>query len=199
MCVSTGRTPGVLQSLQLLLFMLYRIVAKSAHFLLQVRPSFRMYQFRNLWKNFCQIWFWRLSWKSVEKFENFLKLGKIIGLFKLPASWNGHKNVLFECYGIRLLGEPITCKHNANATQFYVTPTLPILFKRKLWASYVSCFRCARTAGCRIPSRGALPAGCRVACWSVRECGWVIRFPTGVSNKANSHIPYRAHAVSLRV
>jgi len=32
LCISTGRTPGILQSLQQLLFTLYRIVLKSAHY-----------------------------------------------------------------------------------------------------------------------------------------------------------------------
>ena len=65
------------------------------------------------------------------------------------------------------------------------------LVQKKNMSGYVSCFRRARTACCRIPSCGALPAGCGVACWSLHGCGWVITYPTSVSNKANSHIPCR--------
>jgi hypothetical protein len=61
------------------------IVAKSAyhlrHVYLSVCPSARIYQQGSNWKDFCEIWYWRLSWKPVMKAQIRLESYKIIEHF----------------------------------------------------------------------------------------------------------------------
>ena len=46
--------------------------------------SVRIYQLSFHWKDFCEIWYCILVWKSVENVQNLFIIGQIIG----PFTWN---------------------------------------------------------------------------------------------------------------
>ena len=54
-------------------FRLVLIAAKSSYKLRHVRPSAHMYERGSRWTDLCEIWYWALLWKSVEKIQIWLK------------------------------------------------------------------------------------------------------------------------------
>jgi hypothetical protein len=76
--------------------------------------SIHMYQLCSHWIDFCEIWYWRLSWKSGGKIQIWLKLDENVGTLHedlstfilLMATYNHHKIDLFKPNSIRLLGQP---------------------------------------------------------------------------------------------
>jgi hypothetical protein len=91
------------------------MVAKSACNISEVRldPSAHIYQRTFHRTDFRGIWYWGLSWKSVEIIQIWFKTGKNISNFKWklkyivlrPASLNGCTCARFHWSGIRLLRE----------------------------------------------------------------------------------------------
>lgn len=99
---------------------------------LLICPFVHMYQCSSYWMDWCEIWYWRLLWKSFEKFQIWLKLGTLHEHLNMlhccQQHLDLHKSAVFEWIGIRLLGWLRRYKHYANRPR-YVTHILPVLFE----------------------------------------------------------------------
>lgn len=75
-----------------------------------------MYESRSHWTDFCEIWQWRLLWKSVEKIPKFVKFEQKIGYLawnpkRVSYYWQRHMYVSLAAFEATELNETINRAH----------------------------------------------------------------------------------------